>query len=85
MTLNKTKLAKDIRLDRHSANPKSSAYGDKSGVKGGSGLYNWGNETKDNEEILERREVDSQDPIYDSDEETKKERTAKHIKGTNIN
>ena len=42
MTLNKTKLVKDIRLDRHSANPKSSAYGDKSGVKGGSGLYNWG-------------------------------------------
>ena len=42
MTHSKSKHEKDTRLDRHSMNPKTSAYGNKSGVKGGSGQYNWG-------------------------------------------
>ncbi|KAK6590218.1 hypothetical protein RS030_172672 [Cryptosporidium xiaoi] len=37
----KQKQSKDTRLDRHSADPKTSAYGNKSGVKGGAGQYNW--------------------------------------------
>ncbi|CUV07835.1 Uncharacterized protein CTYZ_00000309 [Cryptosporidium tyzzeri] len=64
MTHSKPKHDKDTRLDRHSMNPKSSAYGNKSGIKGGSGKYNWGEEGA----ICEQEpSIDSGDPMYNDE------------------
>ncbi|KAF7458430.1 hypothetical protein HWI79_1129 [Cryptosporidium felis] len=82
MAHSRQKINKDTRLDRHSMNPKSSAYGDKTGVKGGNGQFNWGKlsffvsdpkltnlKGKEDPSGEQAFTLDSKDPMYNDEKE----------------